>query len=252
MLLTSRLEQYREAILSLPGDRPLTREELLTGTFRLHREGRVEVYYAPHGEYVNPAARLVIIGITPGWTQMELAFRTARRLLGEGVPLEETARLVKREARFAGGMRRNLEDMLEGLGLPRLLGVPDAAALFGGDGGEGEALLHTTSMLRDPVFAGGRNYTGHSPALPASPFLLEVARASLAHELPLLRRPLIVPLGKIVEAVLRHMAEDGFLDSGQVLWGFPHPSGANGHRHAQFAGNREPMQAAAEVFFGGG
>ncbi|MCZ8522083.1 MULTISPECIES: hypothetical protein [Paenibacillus] len=250
MLLSNRLEEYRARILALPGDRPLMREDLLTDDFRLCREGRVEVYYAPHGEYLNPAARLAVIGITPGWTQTELAFRTARRLLSEGVPLDETARRVKEAARFAGGMRRNLAGMLDRLGLPRLLGVPASEALFG-EGQPGE-LLHTTSMLRDPVFVGGRNYTGHSPVLLAAPYLLASARTSLARELPLIGRPLIVPLGRTVEAVLRHMAEDGFLDSGQVLWGFPHPSGANGHRHAQFAEAREGMQAAAEAFFGGG
>lgn len=49
------------------------------------------MFYSPHNEVVNENGRIMIIGITPGWVQMEIAFRTARRLLEEK---KDTAEIV--------------------------------------------------------------------------------------------------------------------------------------------------------------
>jgi hypothetical protein len=53
---------------------------------------------------------------------------------------------------------------------------------------------------------------------------------------------LIIPLGKTVEMGLHLLERANKVDAQQCLWGFPHPSGANGHRHAQFTSNLSQMK----------
>lgn len=37
----------------------------------------MEIYYAPHNETINQNAKVFIVGITPGWTQTNIAYKTA-------------------------------------------------------------------------------------------------------------------------------------------------------------------------------
>ena len=60
------LYDYKEAIKKLPLKDKYTKEELLTDDFLVDKEGNIEIYYAPHNEYINPKAKVFIIGITPG------------------------------------------------------------------------------------------------------------------------------------------------------------------------------------------
>jgi hypothetical protein len=166
-----RLKVFADLIRSLPNHTPLTKEDLLHPDFLLSKNGNLEIYYAPHNEYINEKAQVLIIGITPGWTQMEAACRQVRDDLLAGISLEEAGKRAKHTARFAGSMRKNLVQMLDELGLARILGIGICGELFD----ESCDLLHTTSMLKYPVFVGGKNYTGHSPKLLKSPLLLKMA-----------------------------------------------------------------------------
>ena len=47
------------------------------------REGALSVYYAPF-EWVNPKARVVLVGITPGMVQAANALAEAQRAMTEG------------------------------------------------------------------------------------------------------------------------------------------------------------------------
>ena len=69
MPLTNRFHEYRAAMLALPADRSLTKADLLVDEFLIERHGPIETYYAPHNEYVNLSARVVIVGITTGWNR---------------------------------------------------------------------------------------------------------------------------------------------------------------------------------------
>lgn len=247
MLTTSEFRTYKPAILSLPADRPLTKEDLLTDDFLMKRSGRLAMYYAPHNEFIRPAARVVIVGITPGWTQMKTAFETARAGLLQGLSDDEIVRKAKEAARFSGSMRRNLISMLDELELHRYLGLASSEELFTQGTG---TVLHTTSLLRYPVFVQGKNYTGAQPPLLSNEFLRETAVAFTKEELDRQPRALIIPLGKTVESLLHLMEEEGFLGQCGILHGFPHPSGANGHRHKQFDDHREAMKRRLEETFG--
>src|ERR1700751_3447435 len=94
-------------LLSLPKYSPLRREDLLVDALRLYRDASISVYFAPF-DRVNTEAKIALIGITPGFQQMELLFRGQR----DSVP---NAHLF---ASFGGPLRKNLVSMLDALNVP--------------------------------------------------------------------------------------------------------------------------------------
>ncbi len=237
MLISNHLQQYKAALLSLPKETGLTKADLQVDKLLMKRSGKLEMYYAPHNEYLNPAAKVIIIGLTPGFTQMSAAIKEAIRGLEAGLLDEEVCKGAKDAARFAGTMRNTLIHMLDALGLQQYLGLASCDELFQ----KQQTNLHTTSLLRFPVFIEKKNYSGAHPKLLSDPFLRECALLSLEQELGILSQALIIPLGKTVEGMLRLLVSEGKLDDQRCLWGFPHPSGANGHRFKQFASHQEEM-----------
>ena len=238
MLISDYLAQYKDAIRILPRDRTLKRDDLLTEDFLMSRSGKIEVYYAPHNEYLNPNAKVMIIGLTPGFTQMKIAVREAQSALEAGLTDEEICKKAQEAARFAGSMKMNLIDMLNAIDLHQQLNLSSCVALFH----EHQLLLHTTSLLRFPVFVKKKNYSGANPNLLSNPMLREAALTFVLEEIEMLSDTLIIPLGKTVEGVLDYLVQAGTLDANRCLWGFPHPSGANGHRHKQFADHQDAMR----------
>lgn len=229
-MLTAQSKSYLSFIQTLPIKDQYSKQDLLIEDLLMAREGQVEMYYAPHNEYINPLAKIVIVGITPGWTQMERAYQAAAESLHRGETDEEACKAAKIAARFAGSMRTNIISMLEELELPHYFGIEKASDLFDAN----TTLLHTTSLLRYPVFVDKQNYNGHLPPLTNNEFLYKKAAESFPQEISMLDGPLIIPLGKSVEKVLRQLIHQNKIQAGNYLWGFPHPSGANGHRHKQF------------------
>jgi hypothetical protein len=246
MLISNHLKRYKQSMLLLPKDTELSKDDLLVDDFLMERNGKLEMYYTPHNEYINPSAKVVIIGLTPGWTQMRIAIQEAKAGLEEGLSDEDVCRKAKEAARFAGTMRINLIDMLNAIDLHRYLNILSCEELFQ----EQRVLLHTTSLLRFPVFVAKKNYNGTHPNLISNPFLKKAALLSVQEELKSMKPALIIPLGKMVERVLHLLVQEGKLDAEQCLWGFPHPSGANGHRHKQFAGHQDHMKNMIKALFG--
>ncbi|MBY3618943.1 hypothetical protein HGO21_05235 [Acinetobacter sp. CUI P1] len=237
MLISNHLQQYKAAMLSLPKATALTKEDLQVDKLLMKRSGKLEMYYAPHNEYLNPTAKVIIIGLTPGFTQMRIAIQEGVIGLESGLSDEEVCRKAKEAARFAGSMRSTLIHMLDTLGLHHYLNLTSSDELFQ----EQQTNLHTTSLLRFPVFVEQKNYSGAHPKLLSDPFLRECALLSLEQELGILNQALIIPLGKTVEGMLQLLVSEEKLDQRRCLWGFPHPSGANGHRFRQFASHQEDM-----------
>lgn len=237
MLLSTYLQQYKSAILSLPKGTVLTKEDLQVEKLLMERNGKVEMYYAPHNEYINPSAKVIIIGLTPGFTQMGIAIQEAIISLEAGLSDEEVCRTAKEAARFAGSMRNTLIHMLDTLKLHQHLNLTSCEELFQ----QQQTILHTSSLLHFPVFVDKKNYSGAQPKLLSNSFLRAQALSSLREELNILSRTLIIPLGKTVESILQLLVSAGELDKQRCLWGFPHPSGANGHRYKQFASQQEQM-----------
>ena len=235
--MTPSFEDFKDEIRSLP---PIpNRSDVLNDRFLIAREGRLEAFYAPlHGVSAN--AMVVIVGLTPGMSQTVLAFQAARTLLSEGHRGPRLFSEIRRRIAFAGTMRSNLIHMLDKIGLADRLRLTTTEVLFA----EASDWLHATSALRYPVLKDRRNYSG-SPRLINSRLLGDMAKANLPSELEALPDALIVPLGRAVEEALVHI---GLAESRRVLWGFPHPSGANGHRLRQFKAECRSLRRAVRAW----
>jgi hypothetical protein len=212
---------------------PLGPAQLLVPKFLLEAEGNLQTYWIPF-ERLNPTARVAIVGLTPGWQQMTEAFAAARDALTAGMTDERLIMdYIEQQAGFVGSMRTNMVRMLDAIGMSDALGLQSCAELFA----DQEGLVHGTSALRYPVFVRGENYGGQGPSVQRSPMLTRYVRQQLAPELAAVPDALVLPLGKAVEGCLRMLVADGQLDEVRCLFGFPHPSGGNGHRVAQFGRN---------------
>jgi hypothetical protein len=156
-------DRMAEVLVGMP---PIVTEtDVLRPELLLFENGRLSVRYCPF-DSVNPKAKLVIVGITPGLRQMFLSCQEAQRALTEGQTGGDVIRRAKAVGGFAGSMRTNLVTMLDGIGLHEKLGIDSTRLLFGEHG----ELLSGTSAIIYPAFVDGRNYTG-TPGPEAYPLL---------------------------------------------------------------------------------
>lgn len=224
----------------------LTPAELGDGTtvrtrLRIAMDGDLEVCYAPL-EFVNAEAKVVIIGITPGQTQMINAVAEYRRQLIAGAAYEQALRGAKLTGAFSGDMRPNLIQLLDGIGLQEALGIKTCGDLFGAS----SVLAHTTSVLRNPVFLRGGNYNG-TPNMVTHPLLRDQVLGLFAKDIALTPDAVLVPLGNRVAEALHWLAREGLLKRDRILDGLPHPSGANSERVAYFLGRKSRAELSSKT-----
>lgn len=146
-LSNSTFKTFSAAIQHYNGD-PLSPNLLMA------QDGPVSVYYAPF-EWVNPNAKVVLVGITPGKVQAANALAEAKRALADCFE-QEVLRRAKATGAFSGAMRPNLVALLDAIRLHDWLGLNTCSELFGSAGES----LQTTSVLQFPVFLDGENYNG--------------------------------------------------------------------------------------------
>lgn len=218
--------RFRQAILSTPDLVP-NHEALL-----IERNARLACHYAPF-EHINIAAKVVVAGITPGTQQARNAWVALREALAGGHDETRALAIAKRTASFSGPIRSNLVALLNRVGLHVALDLDSCARLFT----ERSDLVHFTSVLRNPIFANGKDYSGN-PSILRTPMLRRMTEQWLGQEIDTLNAAIWVPLGKEPTAVLRHFVAMGRLSATQVLDGLPHPSGANAERIAYFLGTK--------------
>jgi len=233
--MTTILERFRDAIGTLNFSAGLANwpEPLL-----MRRDGEWATYYAPF-DHVNGNARVVLVGITPGQTQAGNGLKALQQELRKGTPVPRALEIAKGFASFSGPMRPNLIELLDAIELPRLLGIDSAVQLFGNRAD----LVHYTSVLRYPVTLSGKNYSG-TPRIVSTRYTREELHW-FSEEAGLLPQALFIPLGPAVTAALALLASEGRLDTGRILSGLPHPSGANAERIAYFCG-RKPREALSK------
>lgn len=234
------LSHYAPAIRTTNFSRVLRAADIPTA-FLLGRDGTLSAHYIPF-DVVNPAAKVVLVGITPGFTQWKNAMVEAQRQLQAGASLEAVGLAAKRTGAFSGSMRPNLIHLLDAIGLPRWLNIASCDALFGTHAG----LVQTTSILRHPVFVKGENYNG-TPSMIRSPFLQKQLLEHFAQEVSQLTNPVYIPLGPKVSEGLRWLASQGVLNADRILDGLPHPSGANAERIAYFLGRKDKGALSAKT-----
>lgn len=240
----ARLDKASRLKALLPPAPPGSLTEVPLELF-LFDDAQLSVIYAPV-DFVNTRARIVLAGLTPSWKQARAAFAAHAELQAGGSNDDESAGLeIQRRAAFAGTMRQNLIAMLDELGVQRYLGIASAASLFAEDA----CLVHSTSVLRYPVFKAGKNYAGQHPKPLAHPFLRAMLERVCAAELARVDAALIVPLGKAAEEGLEHLTALGQLRGDRVLCGFPHPSSANAHRKVEFERAKESLEWQVRSWF---
>lgn len=223
---------FRGSFTALPSG-SLALDDVRAPEFCIYEDHRIVAYYAPF-DYLNRLARVALVGVSPGPTQMRESYAIVRDALRAGQSDEEALQAVKARASFKG-MRRDLARWLDELGLAALLGLRSCSELFD-DSHRG--LLHTTSAVRYPVFVRRgdstlANYQGASPEFVAHPWLRGMIETALAGELSALPSAIVITLGRASRAVA-HLQDRGVVDPAQCLIGLPHPSPASPLRERYF------------------
>jgi hypothetical protein len=189
----------------------------------------LEIIYAPF-DAVNKDAKVLILGITPGTTQMENAFKYYADAKHQGMTDDDAMRVVKSKASFSGPLRKNLVDMLDFIGLANKLGLETSEQLFGSH----KHLSHFASFVRYPTYFNGKPYNGTPKPLKNSTtkwFIDHVLTPEIKslHDLEY-----IIPVGGVVDEVVKYITQKESTISAKVLSGLPHPSGANAERISYF------------------
>jgi len=154
----------------------------------LEKHGNLATWYSPF-DFVNVKAKIVIVGITPGYQQATNALLKAKELLLAGKSEEEVIREVKIFVSFSGSMRKNLVNMLDHIGINKILDIDTTQLLFS----ERSELAQFTSALKYPVMLNEKNYSG-SPSMVTTPFLVSQLEKGFGSECSLLQEAIYIPL----------------------------------------------------------
>ena len=195
--------------------------------FLLEKEKNIEIYYAPF-DYINSKAKIVIVGITPGLQQMLQSYE----VINQGKSLKE----VKDLSSFKGSMRTGLIKYLDELKINHILKIKSCESLFN----KNSRYLHTTSLVKYPVFDKGKNYSGAN--ILQKKILLDFIEKNFLEELKTLKKSIIIPLGNTVSSTIEYLNNKNNLKLRCFLKGFPHPSGANARKNIQFKENKRNMK----------
>lgn len=191
----------------------------------LGHQGRYDLQYIPF-EHVNANARLVIVGITPGNNQLELAYSRAQQLLETGASVNEILIEIKKAGSFGGpAMKPNLLKLLRHFHFDKLLCIDDVTSLWA----ENAELLHSTSTVPHAAFKNGKMFAGTFDEIMASSLLKECFIDCFVPSAKAMNKDaLFVGLGQCPQAALEWCVREGVLSRKQVLGSFCHPSTSGG------------------------
>ena len=204
----------------------INKSNITNNKFLVNKESNIEIYYAPF-DYINSKAKIMIVGITPGLQQMLQSFE----VINQGKSLKE----VKDLSSFKGSMRTTLVKYLDELKINKTLKIKSCESLFH----KHNKYLHTTSLVKYPVFDKGKNYSGAN--ILKKQILLDFIEKNFLKELKILKKSIIVPLGNTVSSTIEYLNSKYKLKLRCFLEGFPHPSGANARKNIQFKENKSSM-----------
>ena len=250
MLAEAHFARFAPAIAALPDHVPLTKVDLLQSAFRLHQEatkkGLLEIYYSPI-DVVNAQAKVVLIGICPGFAPMQLAYQEAARGLRAGLPYDVIQEQAKRRAQWVGQTRVNLAAMLDALDAPANLGIDGAASLFDTH----THLLHSSAAIRYPVFVDGLNYSGYGPDMLKTLALRRYIETTLPEELACIGKALVILLGRSVSEAVQAVVGAELHQHDRLVLSLPHPSAGPGaqQRKEQFAVRLPQLKQAVQAWY---
>ncbi len=199
----------------------------------IESRGNIDVYFSPF-EHVNKQAKVVLVGISPGATQANIANLKASALIKTGESIDSISEKAKQSGAFSGALRNNLIRLLDYIGINSKLGIDSCETLFN----ENKHLLHSTSVFRYPTLQAGKPISSAKKGL-SDPLLKQMVDNCLADEVRQLpQSAFYLPMGQGVDKILLALCERGLLNRNQLLIGLPHPSGANAERVAYFLGEK--------------
>lgn len=186
-------------------------------------------------DYVNPKAEVVIVGITPGNSQLK----------GERKELDK--REIKRINAFAGGMRPNLVNMLNFIGVNRLLGIDSCCTLWEEDFDK----VDMTSLLVEATYElkkdGTKEMFRHANKIAKSEKLTRMLEEGFVKNCSRYENPVLyVACGLGVYDVLKSLLEERKI-KGQVV-AITHPSGANMKCIQCYLGKKEPSTQSLQKY----
>lgn len=202
----------------------------------VERDPRYYLLYTPF-EGVNSNARLCLVGITPGPTQLIDAYGCVRSLALRAEDPSDFEK-IKRYATFSGSaVRPNLVKLLDGTGVTSLLGLETGQELWEDAGAH---LLHATSVVPHAAFShNGAPFNGSFEEVLKS----KAMRKSFEKDfLPSLQRLasdcLFIGLGPTPHEALKWCAKRKLIPEANILGSFPHPSGNGGSQTDLYLGLR--------------
>src|SRR6056300_623597 len=112
------MSKYLKQIKSL---KKINKLNIISNKFLINSDGNIKIYYAPF-DYINSKAKIMIVGITPGYQQMLQSFE----VINDGKSLKE----VKDLSSFKGSMRTTLIKYLDELKVNKKLKIKSCESLF--------------------------------------------------------------------------------------------------------------------------
>ena len=204
----------------------INKQSIVHKKFLINKDKKIKIYYAPF-DYINSKAKIMIVGITPGLQQMLQSYE----VINKGGSLKK----VKDLSSFKGSMRTGLIKYLDELKINKILKIKTSESLFD----KHSKYLHTTSLVKYPVFDKGKNYSGAN--IQKKEILMNFIEQNFLKELKQLKKVIIVPLGNTVSSTIEYLDNKYNLNLTCFLKGFPHPSGANARKNIQFRENKSSM-----------
>lgn len=182
-----------------------------------------KIVFEPTGfDYVNPDAEVVIVGITPGNSQVK-----GER---EGMSPKE----IKRTYAFKGGIRKNIVKMLDYIGVNTMLGIKSCASFWREDFGR----VELTSLLKDATYVvekGGRAMFKDTEDIAKSKLLTEKFEMGFVKDCAqYTKAKLFVACGQGVYDKLLKLKDRGIITAPVVA--IAHPSGNNSMRVLYYLG----------------
>lgn len=177
--------------------------------------------------YQNTKAKVVIVGITPGNSQL--------KGIREGLDLRE----IKRKNAFAGSMRPNLINMLDYVGINKLLGIESCRSLWEEDFDK----VDMTSLLKEATYElkkdGCKTMFKDVKKIAKSEKLTTMLKEGFMKDCSKYENiVLYVACGPGVYNTLKELQAKGKIVG--VVIGIAHPSGANLGRVLCYQGKAEP------------
>ncbi|WP_218397433.1 hypothetical protein [Alteromonas lipotrueae] len=223
----NQLSENIEALSAYSNGSPFCEE------LHIESRGDIDVYFSPF-EHVNKQAKVVLVGISPGATQANIANLKASALIKTGESMDTISEKAKQTGAFSGAIRNNLIRLLDYIGINSKLDIDSCGTLFT----ENNHLLHSTSVFRYPTLQAGKPISSAKKGL-SDPLLKQMVDNCLADEVRQLpQSAFYLPMGQGVDKILLALCDRGLLNRNQLLIGLPHPSGANAERVAYFLGEK--------------